>query len=181
MSVPDQLIPWIVFVVLMGLFVLVGPKASAKDVRLQENSGYKRPMFAFEMNAGEAERMFNWNAETKQQLSTALIWDYLFIFVYVGAMGAACFIAARFLAQHNVLSFQIGILIIALQLLAGLLDVVENYALLQVLEKISDPWPHIARWCAIPKFGLIILGLVYALVIGGGSWIVLFVRKATSS
>lgn len=46
--------------------------------------------------------------------------------------------------------------------LAALLDWVENIALLVVLlEAPVAPWPQVAWGCAVPKFGLVALGLCY--------------------
>jgi hypothetical protein len=49
-------------------------------------------------------------------------------------------------------------------ILAGTLDVIENISLLVLLfGRVGAPWPQIAAWCAVPKFALIFLALVYAL------------------
>ena len=51
--------------------------------------------------------------------------------------------------------------------LAAILDIIENIALVNILfGPLVSPWPEIARWCAIPKFVLIFIGIVY--VIYGG-------------
>jgi hypothetical protein len=43
-----------------------------------------------------------------------------------------------------------------------LLDAVENYALIGILIKTApDYFPAIAKWCAIPKFLLVVAGLFY--------------------
>ena len=51
--------------------------------------------------------------------------------------------------------------------LAFLLDAAENYFLIRLL--LGDRqalWPTLARWCAIPKFGLVLAALAY--LAGGG-------------
>jgi hypothetical protein len=50
------------------------------------------------------------------------------------------------------------------QFAAALLDVVENYALIRVLLGTEQAiWPVIARWCAMPKFIIVALGLIYVI------------------
>jgi hypothetical protein len=52
-------------------------------------------------------------------------------------------------------------------ILAALFDMVENIALIiLVWGTLSNPWPEIARFCAIVKFTLVFIGIVY--VIYGG-------------
>jgi hypothetical protein len=47
---------------------------------------------------------------------------------------------------------------------AGLLDAIENVALLRMLHGgVAQPWPRIARLCAIPKFAIVALGMLYVL------------------
>jgi hypothetical protein len=50
---------------------------------------------------------------------------------------------------------------------AAFLDYLENYALIRnILGSELALWPVMARWCAIPKFILVGIGLLF--VIGGG-------------
>jgi hypothetical protein len=92
----------------------------------------------------------SWNEATKNRLRTALLWDYLFIFIYPAAIAVACFIAARFLDNRELIAFKYSLIIICLQLIAAMLDATENFGLLKVLDgPIERLWPQIARWCAI--------------------------------
>lgn len=71
--------------------------------------------------------------------------------------------------------FEYGLIIVRLQLFAAMLDAAENFALLKILgETIRNPWPQIARWCAILKF--VIAGVTYVLIVGGGTWLIMFLR-----
>ncbi|HEV2707002.1 MAG TPA: hypothetical protein VGV59_13835 [Pyrinomonadaceae bacterium] len=178
-NVSDDSVLLTTLLVLIGLVALVGQKAGAQDVELNPQAGYQRPMLALELHAGEAPQIFkSWDRATKDRLRTAVLWDYLFIFIYPAAFAAGCFIAARFLDSRGIMPFKYGLIIIFLQLLAAVLDSVENYALLQVLgETIRSPWPQVARWSAIAKFVLIAVGAIYALLIGGGTWLFLLVRN----
>lgn len=179
LNIPDNWLPWIVLALMLLLFLLVGQKAGADTVELKADAGYKRPMLALEMNAGAAPRMFrSWDESTKSKLRTALWWDFLFIFIYPSAIATSCFIAGRFLDSRGIVAFRYTLIIIFLQLVAALFDATENFALLRVLRgPIESPWPQLARWCALCKFGLIIIGIVYSLILGGGAWLIsLFTR-----
>jgi hypothetical protein len=179
LNITDDWLLWIVLALLLLLVVLVGQKAGARTVHLKDNSGYTHPMLAFELNAGAAPDMFtSWDECTKSQLRTALLWDYLFIFLYPASIATACFIAARFLDRKGYIPFKYSLIVISLQLIAALFDATENFALLKVLSgPIESPWPQLARACAISKFGLVIVGVLYAIGVGGGSWLVTLVFK----
>lgn len=168
--IADDKLLWGVLAILLVLVVVVGRKASASDVKLKP--GYKRPMLAFELNAGKAPEIFeSWDEATKATLRTALLWDYLFIFIYPAAVATSCFIAGRFLESKNFLPLKYGLIIMCLQLVAAMLDAVENLALLKVLRgPIESPWPQTAKWCATFKFGLIVIGIVYV-AFGIGVWL----------
>ena len=181
LNITDDCLIWIILAVLILFVVLVGRKASANGVELEDGAGYKRPMLALELNAGAAPEMFKaWDESTRNQLRTALLWDYLFIFIYPAAIATACFIAARFLDSHGIIAFKYSLIIIGLQLVAAMLDATENLALLKVLHgPIENPWPQVSRVCAISKFVLAIGGSGYAILVGGGAWLItIFSRKS---
>jgi hypothetical protein len=167
--VNDDFILWVTLAILLGLVVLIGQKAGASSVELKVDAGYKRPMIALEMNGGAASRMFkSWDETTRESLRKAVLWDYLFIFIYPAAIATACFIAARFLDRSGIISLKYGLIIMCLQLVAAAFDAIENYALLKVLDgATSNPWPQMARWCALTKFSFILVGGFYVLIVGG--------------
>ena len=178
-AMSDSSILWILLIVLLGLIILIGPRASASDVQLNENTGYKRPMLAFEMNAGLAPQLFKtWSPTTKNQLRTALHWDFLFIFIYPAAIAASCFIAGRYLESSGIAAFKYTLIIVFLQLIAALFDATENFILLYILDGVAEgPWPQIAKWCAVVKFMIIGLGILYSIGLGGGVWIINLFRR----
>jgi hypothetical protein len=180
LSLSDNWLLWVTLAVLLVLVSLVGQKASADGVELTPDYvRYRKPMLAFEFNAGAAREMFeNWE-QSKVKLRLALLWDYLFIFIYPAAIATACFIAARFLDSHGILAFKYGLVIMCAQLVAAGLDAVENFALLRVLrEPPKSSWPQIARWCALGKFGLILVGVVYGLFLGGGARLITLLTRS---
>lgn len=162
-GVVDSNLPWAVLVILLGLVALVGPKAGASDVKFKEGVDYKRPMLTFELHAAQAPDIFDsWN-EAKARLRAALLWDYLFIFIYPAAIATSCFLAGRFLDSRGIIPFKVTLVVMCLQLLAAAFDAAENFALLKVIGGSMAGWPQVARWCAILKFSLVALGTAYAL------------------
>ncbi len=125
---------------------------------------------SFEL-AGSVERtqaiLISWDSDAQLRAAYGLGLDFLFIVVYASTIAFGCGIAAQVLKGGgwplarwgNPLSWAI--------ILAALLDVVENITLTMVtFSPVVSPWPEIARWCAIFKFTLIFICIVY--VIYGG-------------
>lgn len=108
-----------------------------------------------------AQKMIeSWGATGRIYAGLNLGFDYLFLVLYPLAIGLGCVIAARggFLST-------LGILLVWGQLLAGVLDAIENYALIQLLLGAREAaLPIIAQWCATPKFLLVGLGIAYILI-----------------
>lgn len=90
--------------------------------------------------------------------------DYLFIFSYSVFLFFACHSAALQLKSFPFF-IHLGLVVGWVQPAAGILDVVENYALLHVLSNTSDEfWAQLANWCAIPKFAISLSGLAYCVL-----------------
>jgi hypothetical protein len=109
----------------------------------------------------------SWDAATKAYAGLNLGFDYLFIVSYVGAIGLGCsLLAVNFRRRIQGLAY-IGVTLAWAQLLAGAFDSLENIALLKLLLGSEQAaWSAIARACAIPKFLIVLLGLLYLLVAG---------------
>jgi hypothetical protein len=91
--------------------------------------------------------------------------DYLFLVAYGSAISLGCVLAARGFAQRVRVLSGVGVVLAWAQFAAALLDAVENYALIRVLLGVEQAiWPVLARWCAMPKFIIVALGLVYVIV-----------------
>jgi hypothetical protein len=90
--------------------------------------------------------------------------DFLYLLVYSTTIAIACLWAGKTLHRAGWPLASIGIPLAWGLWLAALSDAVENVALVEILfGKYNSPWPEIAAACAILKFALIFLGLVYAL------------------
>lgn len=121
---------------------------------------------SFEL-AGAPERaqaMLNaWDMSARLIAAFGLGIDYLFMVTYSMSISMAGLMAAEALRRCNWPLAQLGGPLAWGQLLAALLDAVENVALMVILlGGATSPWSWIAYWCASVKFILIFLGLVYA-------------------
>ena len=98
--------------------------------------------------------------------------DYLFMPLYAFALAFGTLLAA---GKHSGWIKSLGAVAGYGAFAAALFDAVENYALFQILlNRVYSLYPEIAFYCASIKFGLLIFGLLYALV----GW--LLPRKVTT-
>ncbi|MBU0512255.1 MAG: hypothetical protein KKD28_05190 [Chloroflexi bacterium] len=106
----------------------------------------------------------SWDAVARERAAFGLGLDFLFIPVYALTISLGCVMAADVLRRHAWPLASPGAVLIWGVFLAALLDVIENIALtITLFGSVLSPWPQIAQWCAVPKFALLFLGLVYAL------------------
>lgn len=129
----------------------------------------KPSIVQFEFNAREVIK--SWHEVDKRWAAFSLGLDFLYLVVYSTTISLACVLAANVIQAYSLLLATLGIWLAWGQGLAALLDAVENTALVRVL--FSDEMnfsPKIAKWCAILKFCLIALGLLYV-GMGGVFWI----------
>lgn len=119
--------------------------------------------FEFAGTLANAQTMVHsWGALGQVYAGLNLGFDFVFIITYVIAIGLGCVIIARggFLPA-------VGVALAWAMIVAGLLDCIENYNLIQILLGAGQELNAVlALWCAIPKFAMVGLGLAY-LVIGG--------------
>jgi hypothetical protein len=116
--------------------------------------------------AAESQKILSaWDAVEKAFAGLNLGLDYLFIVSYVGAIGLGCSLLAVKLVQRFRALAYIGVTLAWAQFLAAAFDSLENIALLKLLFGSEQPaWSVVARACAIPKFLIVLLGLLYILV-----------------
>jgi hypothetical protein len=104
----------------------------------------------------------HWNQEAQERAAFGLGLDFLFIPIYSTGLVLGCTLAAEVLQRHNWPLNSVGAPLAWTQWLAALLDVVENVALLSILFGMAAvPWPQVARWCALIKFTIVFLGIIY--------------------
>jgi len=87
--------------------------------------------------------------------------DYLFLVLYPLAISQACLHLATTRQKTAT-----GLALARLQLLAGPLDAIENAALLMELlyQEHMELYASIAWWCAVPKLGIVAMGLFYIMI-----------------
>jgi hypothetical protein len=106
----------------------------------------------------------SWDCTARIYAGISLGLDFLFIAAYVMAIGLGCVLAAAAAFPGKGFFFATGIVLSWVQCGAGLLDCIENTALIQLL---TGPGvrnlPEVAFFCAVPKFILTGTGLVYIL------------------
>jgi hypothetical protein len=112
----------------------------------------------------QAETILNaWDASARQHAALSLGLDYLFMVAYAVTIALGCVWAARSLGAPGMRIYRLGILLAWGQGIAGLADATENVALItQLFRTPASPWPEIAQVCTLVKFGLILLGMIYA-------------------
>ncbi len=104
----------------------------------------------------------SWQGTVREDAFLNLGVDYLFLFLYPISISLACNLLAK--------SFEIGwvkhlgLWLSVIALLSIILDSAENYAIIQMLKtRVFEPWANIARFSAIPKFSIVVIGLLYVL------------------
>jgi hypothetical protein len=125
---------------------------------------------SFEL-AGTVEKanqiLDSWDVEAQLRAAFGLGLDYVFMLAYASTIAFGCGMAARMLQDNSWPLARWGGLLSWAVILAAFLDILENIALASIIfGSVASPWPQIARWCAIPKFVLVFMGIVY--VIYGG-------------
>ncbi len=114
--------------------------------------------------SGGEKNLASWDAMARERAAFVQGLDFLFIPIYAGAIAFGCSMAAGVLRRKGWRVASLGAPLAWSVFLAGLLDVLENIALVVMLFGAPvNPWPQIAFWCAVPKFGFIVLGILYSL------------------
>lgn len=123
----------------------------------------KPNIIKFELNARQV--IESWDSIDKMWAAFSLGLDFLFLVIYSTTLSLACLWVANRLQNSDLILANIGFLLAWGQWLAALLDVIENIALLKILfNPVTTALTQTAKWFAIGKFFLIILGLVYVIV-----------------
>ncbi|HMP02497.1 MAG TPA: hypothetical protein PKD86_06370 [Gemmatales bacterium] len=127
--------------------------------------------FEFVWNVEQAQKLLGeWKPAGQMTARWNLILDYPFIVIYCATFSLAAALASRVFLPS------VGVLGSWLVFVAGGLDVVENYALWQLLAgNLTPEWPLIAGWCALIKF--VLLGLISVYLIGAGCAFVVARRR----
>lgn len=149
----------IALVILVILFLFVGSRANA-----QTPGEKRRPLVELAIDKS-----------TKDQLTTALKWDFGFIPIYTLTISLMCFLVARLTGA----SLRLTWVIIMLVVVGALLDVFENSALLHVIKNSQrDAWATVARSLEVLKWVFPAVATIYVLTIGIWGIINFFTRRS---
>jgi hypothetical protein len=117
------------------------------------------------------ELLESWGPTGRVYAGLSLGTDYLFLVAYSIAISLGCVLASRRFLQRSGYLSGVGAILAWAIFGAALFDSVENYALIQLLLGAEQSlWPVLARICAIPKFLIVGLGLLYILL-GAMTWL----------
>jgi hypothetical protein len=111
-----------------------------------------------------------WDENDRIRAGFSLGFDYLYMPVYSTTIALACVMAAGVWKRATWRT--IGLLLAWGLWIAAVSDATENLALFsELLGNNVAPWPQVAQLCAMVKFGLILLGLLYV-VVGVILWLI---------
>ena len=110
-----------------------------------------------------AQRILDsWTAAGRVDAAIGLGLDYLFLVSYSLTIALGCLKTGGALARRGSRLAAPHVALARAQGIAAALDAVENLALIQLLRGSTwEPWPALARACAIPKFAIVAAGLLY--------------------
>jgi hypothetical protein len=131
--------------------------------------------FEFAGSIGKASCMMaSWETNGPAVAAFSLGLDYLFLLAYSVAISLGCVLISGAAFNDAGAGAWIGMVLAWAQFVAAALDAVENYGLMRVVLGAQDEiWPALARACAIPKFLIVLAGLLYLIV----ALIILAIRK----
>ncbi len=132
-----------------------------------ESARYNIIHFEFAGTAEKAQEIMDaWGPEACVTIARQIGVDFAFLLAYpqaiaLGILAVLCNARSRRLLL-------LGRTLAWLQWPAGLLDAIENLALLGILNgHNASPLPEIAWWCAAPKFAIVLAGILFVLVGAG--------------
>ena len=129
------------------------------------NSTAPSGIVSFELAGGvqlASEIIASWDARAQRYAAFGLGLDYVYMLAYASTISLACLWAGQVLRSSGWPLSGAARPLAWGQWLAALLDALENLSLaIILLESVRSPWPELARLCAVLKFALIFLGLVY--------------------
>jgi hypothetical protein len=105
----------------------------------------------------------SWGVRAQMYAAFGLGIDYVFMLLYSTTIALGCIWSGEVLRSVGWPLSKLGVGLAWGQWAAAALDAVENIALAVILVGgLAHHWPELACWCALIKFALIFIGLVYA-------------------
>jgi len=104
----------------------------------------------------------SWSSPAKLYAAFGLGLDYLFMPSYAITIALGVLLASK---RHIGWFASLGSWVGWGSLAAALFDAMENFALWKLMAHgVNSSWPQVAIWCASFKFGLIVIGIGFALL-----------------
>ena len=174
---PYQLIPpkrrVAVFLSFLALTLALMITLLLIDVPL-ETAAAPKGIVSYELagSVTEAQRILDsWSPHARLYAAFSLGLDYLYMPSYAITIGLACAWAAELWRVRRAALALVGVGLAWGLMLAALCDAIENVSLVtMLLAGVREPWPAVARGCAVVKFLLIGAGLAYVLL-GAVTWL----------
>ncbi len=167
---------WVLFA--LTILTIIGMQISGKPLVTEVAPG---GIVTFELAGSLTESqgiIDSWQGPAMTWAGINLGLDFLFIFLYAVTIALGCLILAKKMPDKFLSLKTLGSWLALGVLVAAVLDMIENISLILLLTgSENDILPVLARWSAIPKFGLVLLALLYVL---GGALIVLINKKDLS-
>ncbi|NQT61731.1 MAG: hypothetical protein HQ556_02125 [Candidatus Marinimicrobia bacterium] len=118
--------------------------------------------------AGSQSIVESWQGSAMTWAGINMGLDFLFLFLYGLTIALVCLILADRMPEKFQSLKTLGRWLAVGVLIAAGLDVVENISLILLLTGSENEFlPPLARWMSLPKFGLVLLSLLY--IVGGGA------------
>ena len=152
------------FGVLLIATLVVFAAISALDVPLH-TAAAPNGIVSFEFAGGPEQAqaiLASWDVTARIAAGLSLGVDYLFMVLYALTIGLGCVLVGEKLGGA---AARLAVGLAWGQVLAAVLDAVENWALIRwLLGSRAEFWPSLAAGCATVKFALVGLGLAFVLV-----------------
>lgn len=151
---------WIL--VIMTVLTVIGMQISGEPLKTEAAPG-GIISFEFAGTLESSQEIINsWQGETMLWVGINMGMDFLFLTLYSITIALGCLLISQLFGEKNAVQSKLGIWLAGGVLLAALLDIIENIALIKLLLGSQNNFlPLLAKWMAIPKFLLVIGALIY--------------------
>jgi len=157
---------------LVAVFIYIMQSLNAPLINELAPGGIVSFELAGELSAAK-QVIGSWDIAATSYAGLNLGIDYLFLVIYSATIALACFMLASGLKPQSRWQ-KMGYILVSAQWVAAVADMVENYALIQLLLGSYEAyWSSLALYTAIIKFILILLGIFYLV----GTAIFVFIRS----
>jgi hypothetical protein len=152
------------FIILLILTVLLLFITNAVGAPLTTTSApYGIVSFELAFTPARAEQIItSWSQAAQLRASFIQGLDFLFPLVYSAALGLGCLLSASVLSTRGKLFASLGGILAWGLILAAACDYIENVALItELFGRVQSPYPEVAGVCAVIKFTIILLAILY--------------------